>query len=76
MVYAFEKVSRRKILYQIVEPRPSDIGVCYANSTKSTKELGWVAFRGIEEICKGTWRWQSNNPNGYDERANILTVKM
>lgn len=61
IVAAFEKVSSMKIPYQIVARRPGDIAVCYADPTKAKNELGWVASRGLEEMCKDAWRWQKNN---------------
>jgi UDP-glucose 4-epimerase len=65
MVKAFEKASGIKIPYEIVENRPGDIAVCYADSTKAKSELGWSAEKGIEEMCRDSWKWQSENPNGY-----------
>jgi len=67
IVSAFEKVTGIKIPYKIVDRRPGDVAICYADPTKAKKELGWVAERGIEEMCADSWRWQSNNPNGYEE---------
>ena len=72
MVTAFEKASGRNIPYKITARRPGDIGVCYADPTKAEFELGWVAERGIEEMCEDSWRWQFNNPNGYVEEAGKL----
>jgi UDP-glucose 4-epimerase len=65
IVNAFEKASGVQIPYQIVDRRPGDIAVCYADATKAKNELGWVATRGIEEMCRDSWKWQKNNPNGY-----------
>jgi len=65
LVSAFEKVTGIKIPYKIVDRRPGDVAICYADPTKAKEELGWVATRGIEEMCRDAWRWQSNNPNGY-----------
>lgn len=73
IVAAFEKASRKKIPYKITERRPGDIGVCYADPTKAKLELGWMAKKGIEEMCEDSWRWQFNNPNGYEEKTNKLT---
>ncbi|MEH7011475.1 UDP-glucose 4-epimerase GalE [Neobacillus niacini] len=73
MIDAFEKVSGMKIPYRIIERRPGDIGICYANPLKAKNELDWVAVRGIEEMCEDSWRWQSNNPNGYDVEVKVLT---
>ena len=72
IVDAFEKASGRNIPYKITARRPGDIGVCYADPTKARVELGWVAERGIEEMCEDSWRWQFNNPNGYEEETNKL----
>lgn len=66
VVKAFEKASDKKIPYQIVERRPGDVAQCYADPGKAEKELGWKATRGIEQMCADTWRWQSNNPNGFE----------
>jgi len=73
MVKAFEKVSERKIPYKIVERRAGDIAKCYANPTYAKNILGWKATRTIEDMCEDSWRWQSNNPNGYKE--NIVLFK-
>lgn len=67
MVKAFEKASGKDIPYSVVERRPGDIAISYADATKAKEELGWVAKRGIEEMCADSWRWQVNNPNGYEE---------
>ncbi|PJW13253.1 UDP-glucose 4-epimerase GalE [Geobacillus sp. Manikaran-105] len=66
LVSAFERVTGIKIPYKIVGRRPGDVAICYADPTKAREELGWVATRGIEEMCRDAWRWQSNNPNGYE----------
>jgi UDP-glucose 4-epimerase len=68
MVNAFEKASGKKIPYQIVDRRPGDAAECYADPSLALKELGWKTTRGIEKMCVDTWRWQSNNPNGYKGR--------
>lgn len=65
VVTAFEKASGRKVPYTIVDRRPGDIAMCYANPEKAKRELEWVAERGIEEMCNDSWNWQVNNPNGY-----------
>ncbi|MFH1020645.1 MAG: UDP-glucose 4-epimerase GalE [Pseudomonadota bacterium] len=65
MVKAFEQASGQKVPYRIVDRRPGDIAVCYADPTKAKRELGWQAERGIDEMCRDAWRWQSANPNGY-----------
>jgi UDP-glucose 4-epimerase len=71
LVSAFEKVTGIKIPYKIVGRRLGDVAICYADPTKAKEELGWVATRGIEEMCRDAWRWQSNNPNGYQEEVLV-----
>ncbi len=65
MVAAFEKVTGRQIPYRIVARRPGDVAVSYADPTRAQAELGWRAVRGLADMCADTWRWQSQNPNGY-----------
>lgn len=67
VVKAFEKASGVKINYKIAPRRPGDIAVCYSDPSKAYAELGWKAERGIEEMCADSWRWQSQNPNGYPD---------
>ncbi len=66
LVHAFEKASGVKIPYEIAPRRPGDIAECYADASKAKEVLGWVAEKNIEDCCRDTWRWQKNNPNGYD----------
>ncbi|WP_394922338.1 UDP-glucose 4-epimerase GalE [uncultured Robinsoniella sp.] len=66
VVKAFEKACGKPIKYQIKPRRAGDIATCYSDAAKAKEELGWVAERGIEEMCEDSWRWQSNNPNGYE----------
>ena len=65
VVKAYEKACGKPIKYEIKDRRPGDIATCYADATKAKNELGWVAERGIEEMCEDSWRWQSQNPDGY-----------
>jgi UDP-glucose 4-epimerase len=65
MIAAFEKASGKKIATRMAGRRPGDIAACYANPAKARTELGWTATRGIDEMCADTWRWQSQNPNGF-----------
>ena len=67
MVKAFGKACGKEIPYQIKPRRPGDIAACYADPAKAKEELGWVAERGLDEMCEDSWRWQSNNPEGYVE---------
>ena len=66
MISAFEKVSGRKIPYRIIDRRPGDIAECYADPSKAEQDLGWRTERGIEDMCADTWRWQSQNPKGFE----------
>ena len=66
VVKAFSEASGRKIPYEIAPRRAGDIATCYADPKKANEELGWKAERGIKEMCEDSWRWQSNNPKGYN----------
>lgn len=67
MVKNFEAANGVKIPYAIKPRRPGDIAVCYSDAAKAKEELGWEAKYGIKEMCEDSWRWQSNNPNGYED---------
>ena len=67
VVKNFEAATGVKIPYAIKDRRPGDIAACYADAAKAKAELGWEAQYGIKEMCEDSWRWQSQNPNGYDE---------
>ena len=67
IVKNFEEATGVKIPYVIKPRRAGDIDICYADSSKAERELGWKAQRGIKEMCADSWRWQKNNPNGYDD---------
>jgi len=65
VVKAFEKASGQKVPYKLVDRRAGDIAKCYANPSFAKETLGRKATRTLEEMCIDSWRWQSNNPNGY-----------
>lgn len=65
VVNAFMKVNDVNVPYVIKPRRPGDIATCYCNPAKAKAELGWQAQYGIEEMCRDSWNWQKNNPNGY-----------
>ena len=67
MVKAFERVSGQKVPYKIVERRPGDLGVVYADPARSAEELGWKAEHNLDDMCRDTWNWQSKNPRGYED---------
>jgi UDP-glucose 4-epimerase len=66
MVKAFEKINNINIPYNITERRPGDVAECYANPEKAKNELNWKAEKTIEDMCKDSWLWQKNNPEGYN----------
>ena len=66
MVKAFEKASGKEVTYKIVPRRAGDIAKCFADPSYAKKVLGWEAKKSIEQMCEDSWRWQSNNPNGYE----------
>ena len=63
---AFQKASGIEIPFVIDPRRPGDPDEVYANADKAKELLGWTAKYGIDEMCEDTWRWQKNNPNGYE----------
>lgn len=66
MVHAFEQATGKTIPYEITARRPGDIATCYADASKAAEELHWTANRDIEAMCRDSWRWQSQNPEGYE----------
>lgn len=66
VVRAFEKASGRKVAYEITARRPGDVAACYADPARARDLLGWTARLGLDAMCVDTWRWQSDNPQGYD----------
>lgn len=67
VVKAFEKASGTKVPYKIVGRRPGDLASVYSDPTKAKEELNWEAERGIDDMCADSYRWQHNNPNGYED---------
>ncbi len=68
VLHAFEKACGKEIPYKIEDRRPGDISKCFADASKAKKELLWEAQRGIAEMCEDSWRWQSNHPNGFNDK--------
>ena len=66
MVKAFEAANGLEIPYVIEGRRAGDIDACYSDPTKAYEELGWKAEYSIEDMCRDSWNWQKNNPNGFD----------
>ncbi|SEA27391.1 UDP-glucose 4-epimerase [Lachnospiraceae bacterium NK3A20] len=67
IVKNFEAATGKTIPYVIDKRRAGDIATCYCDASKAERELGWKAENGIREMCEDSWRWQSQNPNGYDD---------
>ena len=66
MVKSFERVNEIKIPFNISPRRPGDIASCYAQPNKALTMMDWQASKGLEQMMKDAWHWQSNNPNGYE----------
>ena len=67
MVRTFQEVNGVPIPYRIVDRRPGDLPVCYADPGKSAEKLGWKAEKNLRDMCRDSWNWQSRNPMGYVE---------
>ena len=65
VVRAFESASGRTVAYQLVDRRPGDAAVCYADASLANALFEWQAERGLEQMVEDAWRWQSQNPDGY-----------
>ena len=66
VIAAYQQASGVEIPYRLVARRPGDVAATYADPTRAQNELYWTAERDIDDICQDSWRWQSQNPNGYD----------
>ncbi|XP_044265311.1 UDP-glucose 4-epimerase isoform X1 [Tribolium madens] len=67
LINAFERASGQKINYEIVKRREGDIASSFADPSLAKKELNWTATRGVDEMCRDTWNWQKQNPNGFQK---------
>lgn len=65
MVKAFSKACGKDLPYEIKPRRAGDVAMCYADPAKAYEVLGWKAERGLDKMCEDSWRWQSQNPDGY-----------
>lgn len=70
MVAAFERASGRDVPYDICERRSGDVASCWADPAKAARELNWKAVKTLEDMTADAWRWQSQNPQGYDTSAD------
>ena len=67
LLHAFEKAVGHELPYEVVARRPGDVATSYADPAKANEELGWKTVKTVEEMCADTWRWQSQNPNGFSD---------
>ncbi|MGO4596876.1 UDP-glucose 4-epimerase GalE [Terrabacter sp. 2RAF25] len=67
MLHAFERAVGHELPYRVVDRRPGDVAVSFADPAKANRELGWVATRTIDDMCADTWRWQQANPTGFPD---------
>ena len=67
IIHAFEKACGKELPYVIDPRRPGDVAVCYSDPTKARNVLNWKAEKNLDDMCRDGWRWQSSNPNGYEE---------
>lgn len=67
IVNTFSKVNNIEVPYVITDRRPGDIAECYADPKKAHELMGWDATKNLEDMCRDTWNWQKNNPNGYSK---------
>ena len=67
IVKAFSKVNNLEIPYAIMDRRPGDVAIVTADPKKANEQLNWSAKLGLDEMCRDSWNWQSNNPNGYED---------
>jgi UDP-glucose 4-epimerase len=66
VIDSYSRAVGKEIPFEMVERRPGDVAVTYADPTKAKNELRWVAERDLDDMCRDSWRWQRNNPNGYE----------
>jgi UDP-glucose 4-epimerase len=66
LVQAFEQASGRAVPFDMAARRPGDVAACYADVSLARTLLGWQSRRDLRAMCEDSWRWQSQNPNGYD----------
>lgn len=65
IVHAFERVNRVKVPYQIGPRRAGDVATVFADASKAKAELHWVARKDLSDMCRDSWNWQKQNPQGY-----------
>ena len=65
IIQSFSKACGKELPYEIKDRRPGDIASCYADPAEAESKLGWKAELSIDQACEDSWRWQSQNPDGY-----------
>jgi UDP-glucose 4-epimerase len=65
VIRAFERAAGKPIPFRVTDRRPGDAAESWADPTRARTDLGWVASRGLDDMCRDVWRWQSQNPSGY-----------
>lgn len=65
VIHAFERACGHKIPYSVKPRRAGDVAACYADASKAKRELNWEATLGLDDMCASSWKWQTQNPNGY-----------
>lgn len=71
LVKTFKEVNQLEIPYIIEDRRPGDIAACYADPSKAKKELDWQTHLNLKDMCRDSWNWQKNNPNGYPDNDEL-----
>ena len=66
LVKNFQRANDIVIPHKIVDRRPGDVATCYSDATRAKEILGWTAEKGLEDMCRDSWKWQSKNPKGYE----------
>lgn len=71
MIRTFEQATGKNIPYTVVQRRAGDVPICYSDPEKAHYELGWSAEKNIYQMCIDSWRWQTNNPDGYHKKPEV-----
>jgi UDP-glucose 4-epimerase len=65
LIDAFKEATKVDVPFVIEGRRPGDVAECYCDASKAYEELGWKAKYDVYDMCRDSWKWQSQNPNGY-----------